>query len=91
MARLQGHWRLEGISGGQAAIFLSVLDSDGRRIKPSRSVKFWSLAERDGEQGWSEIDVKLPLPEEATDYRLCLNVPAASGTAWFQDLVVTTE
>ena len=88
---VSGSWKLEGIEGGEAELFLAVLDGDGRRLKPSRAVKFWSLIAMGGDQGWSPVSAQRELPEGAAELRLCLSVPAKTGTAWFQDLQVSTR
>lgn len=91
VARLSGAWRLEGVTGGEVELYLALMDGDGRRIKPGRAVKFWSLLSLDGDQGWSSISVERQLPEGAAELRLCLSVPAEAGVVWLQDLSVTTE
>ncbi|MDG1479508.1 MAG: hypothetical protein P8R54_07950 [Myxococcota bacterium] len=88
--QVTGAWRLEGITGGELELFLAVFDGDGKRMKPSRMVKFWPVVSLDGDQGWSTFSAERTLPEGATEVRLCLSLPAATGTAWLQDLQVAT-
>ncbi|MFT5686110.1 MAG: hypothetical protein ACI8RZ_007065 [Myxococcota bacterium] len=90
-AQVSGAWRLEGVTDGELELYLVLMDGDGKRMKPSRSVKFWSIISLDGDQGWSAFSAERTLPEGAAELRLCLSVPAASGTAWLQDLKVTTK
>lgn len=90
-ATLSGSWKLDGVEGGEAALYLAVLDGDGRRMKPSRAVKFWPLIAMGGDQGWSPVSAERALPDGAAELRLCLSVPASAGTAWFQDLQVDTK
>lgn len=89
--QLTGVWRLEGITGGELELFLAIFDGDGKRMKPSRAVKFWPVVSLDGDQGWSTFSAERTLPEGAAELRLCLSVPAAAGAAWLQDLQVATQ
>jgi hypothetical protein len=90
-ATVSGSWKLNGVEGGEAELYLAVLDGDGRRMKPSRAVKFWPLIAMGGDQGWSPVRAERALPDGAAELRLCLSVPASAGTAWFQDLHVGTK
>ena len=90
-AQVSGAWRLEGITGGELELFLALFDGDGTRMKSSPAVRFWPVVSLGGDQGWSAFAAERTLPEDAAELRLCLSVPAAAGTAWLQDLQVTTK
>jgi hypothetical protein len=70
-----------------ARIYLKVVDSERTPIlSPATQTHHWTMAIGRRTHRWSDLKETIQLPEQTMAVRLCAEVAAKHGEAWFEGL-----
>ena len=89
---LRGRWKFSEVKGlssihDGARVYLKVVDSDrSPMVSPATQTHHWTMAIGRRTHRWSELKETIVLPEKTMAVRLCAEVAAKHGEAWFEGL-----